>query len=236
MGDETPGGPVGAGEYVVEAGECLESIAFAHGLLWEGIWSHPENADLKQARAEHNILLPGDRLFVPKAEPKSIDAVTDQRHAFRRKGCMSRLHIQIVEWLGAEGADAETGSLRPQPRPEVPYVLAIDGQLLSGQTDSDGWIDQPIRPSARRGRLILEPGTERAYETTLLVGGLDPIDAESGVCQRLANLGFLSTDASPSDSQELQDAVRDFQMANGLEASGFVDEETRAKLKSVHGS
>src|SRR3982750_635578 len=87
--DTKPGGPVGDGSYLVQQGDCLESIAFAHGLDWQTMWLAPENAVLRDAR-NANILLSGDRLFVPAIRPKSVDCATDKVHSFVRKGVPSR--------------------------------------------------------------------------------------------------------------------------------------------------
>jgi hypothetical protein len=262
---DTSSGPVGDGEYYVAEGDCIESIAFARGIPWTRIWDHPENAALKEARRDPNILLPGDRLFVPDPELKNVAAATDKRHKFRRMGAASRLRIRIVEWMWENAGEARDGSpadgdappdaqsgapdppadsearpnggtARARPRASLPYLLIIDGQSFSGQTDSDGWIDRLIAPDARQGKLILEPGTERAYETAVVLGGLDPPASQSGVCQRLMNLGFASDAGLQPESEEFQDAVRAFQAANGLESTGQLDEQTRGKLLGAHGS
>jgi hypothetical protein len=231
-------GPLGDGNYCVEQGECVQSIAFARRMHWKTIWDDPRNAILKQAR-DPNILLPGDRLHVPDPEPKTVDAETDRRHTYVVEGIWSRVHIRMVEWAPApEQPDNEPdgGMMEAKPRAHVPYVLVIEERSFSGTTDADGWIDHVISPGARQGKLILEPGTSRAYTLPLLLGGLDPMPAASGVCQRLANLGFgADTDLQP-DSAEFQDAVQAFQTANGLEPSGVVDAETRAKLQELHCS
>jgi hypothetical protein len=246
--------PVGDGEYCVQQGECLESIAFSRRLNWKQIWDDPRNAALKQTRSP-NILLPGDRLYVPDLETKSFDAVTDRRHTFVLEGVWSRLHIRVVEWIQADveqqhdtadpvgtdgssaGHEPNKAALQARPRAHVPYVLTIDkAQWFSGRTDSDGWIDHAVSPGAQQGELLLEPGTERAYKLQLLLGGLDPIAAHSGICQRLANLGFCPCADLQSGSPEFQDAVRAFQTANGLESTGLLDQETRARLNDIHGS
>lgn len=231
---EGVGVPVGDGEYTVQEGECVESIAFARGLAWKAIWGDSRNSAVKQARQDPNVLLPGDRLHVPDPESKWIEGTTDQRHEFVRQDVPSRVHIRIVEWIESDQPDE--GEAQVRPRAELPYVLEVDGKSSSGSTDPDGWIDRVISPGAREGKLILEPGTERAYEIRLALGGLDPVDAESGVCQRLVNLGFASGPGLASDSTAFQDAIRAFQAANGLESTGVVDSPTRDRLKSVHGS
>src|SRR5580698_7288211 len=42
--------PVGQGNYVVQPGDCMDSIAFGTGFLWTTLWDLPDNADLKSQR------------------------------------------------------------------------------------------------------------------------------------------------------------------------------------------
>ena len=58
-------------DYPVKQGDSLASIAFDHGLFWQSVWNHPNNARLKQQRGSPNILKPGDVVFVPD-ENRSI--------------------------------------------------------------------------------------------------------------------------------------------------------------------
>jgi hypothetical protein len=95
---------------------------------------------------------------------------------------------------------------------------------------------QAISPGAQSGKLIIEPGTGEAYEIPLVLGGLDPLNSASGVCQRLANLGFADRGGYAPDSQEFQDALRAFQAANGIDETGLADSITTAKLKDLHRS
>ncbi len=227
--------PAGNGDYVVSEGECLESIAFNRRLLWQTIWNHPNNKSLKEAR-DRNILLPGDRLFIPPVDPKSLDAATEVRHKYVRKGLQSRFRIQILEWVRSDSEDSDDDSVFSRPRPQVPYVLVIDGQSTSGTTDAEGWIDEPISPGAVGGSLTLDPGTPQAYSRSVVLGGLDPLDAASGICQRLANLGFLANPSCPSDSPEFQDALKAFQSANHLNPTGTADGDTLSRLQQIHNS
>lgn len=236
-GDSGPesAGPLGGGPYLVEQGDCLESIAFARGLLWKTVWNAPENADLKNAR-NSNILLPGDRLFIPAIRPKLADCAVDQKHQFIREGVSSRLRVRVFEWVWPDSArPGEDAPAEVRPRSDVPYALQIDGSLISGYTDGDGWIDTPISPGARGGSLTLEPGTPQSQRVSLVLGGLDPAAADSGVSQRLANLGF-DPNTTDRDSDEFKDAVSTFQAALGIEATGTLDDDTMKQLNSMHCS
>src|SRR5512136_2677724 len=88
-------GPVGSGEYTVQAGECLSSIAYEHGLTWQKIWNDPGNAEVKNTRKDPNILYPGDRLHIPEIEQREESCVTEKVHRFVRKGVPEQLNIII---------------------------------------------------------------------------------------------------------------------------------------------
>lgn len=94
-------------------------------------------------------------------------------------------------------------------------------------------IDHEIPAGARAGRLILEPGTPNETILPLNLGHLDPVDAVSGVKQRLANLTFecgSGDDLTP----ELAGALRMFQQKNGLEITGEIDQATKDALAKLH--
>jgi hypothetical protein len=68
----------------------------------------------------------------------------------------------------------------------------------------------------------------------LNIGGLDPIDTDSGTAQRLSNLGYLVLDDDDLDPELLRLAVQDFQADNDLPSSGE-RADIEAKLAEVYG-
>ncbi len=69
------------------------------------------------------------------------------------------------------------------------------------------------------------------------VGHLDPVEERSGARRRLEHLGYLS--AGPlvgDDTERLRLAVEAFQRANGLPATGALDEVTERALTRAHGT
>ena len=107
-------GPIGAGDYVVKQGECLDSIAFAHGFLRDTLWNDAANAEIKSVRTDPNVLLQGDRLTIPNLRGKEETGATKKRHLFNRKGTPIKLRLQL---LGE----------KDKPRSKEPYLLEIDG-------------------------------------------------------------------------------------------------------------
>ena len=117
------------------------------------------------------------------------------------------------------------------------YHLEVDGTIVkTDSTDGDGRIEVELPPKARRGRLIIRPGTAEERVLPLDLGGMDPISEISGVRKRLANLGYPCQATGDKMTDDLESALRQFQQKNGLDVSGKIDEATKSKLKDRHGS
>ena len=68
---------------------------------------------------------------------------------------------------------------------------------------------------------------------SLRLGHLDPLSTNTGLQQRLTNLGY----PVPVDGEigpETQSALRSFQIVHGLSVTGQPDDATRAKLGETH--
>ena len=216
----TARGPIGAGAYTIQDGDCIDSITYSTGHVWRTIWGHPANAVLRTSRVSHNLLLPGDQLFIPSKTLKEISRPVDARHKFVRKGTPAKLRVQLLE--------------AGMPRANQSYRLVIDGDVHTGTTDSDGWIEVAIPPTAQTGELTVGNNPLRPpYQ--LVLGGMDPITEPSGIQKRLRNLGFPCEVTS-----ELDDATRAalamFQKGEDLDATGDPDHDTLDKLKKRYGS
>jgi N-acetylmuramoyl-L-alanine amidase len=212
--------PVGEGDWVVRQGDALESIAERTGFFWDTIWSADENADLRKARKDPHVLLPGDRVHIPELRRRDESGGSDQRHRFRRKGVPSKLRIVFETEEGA--------------RANEPYELELDdGTLLEGQTDGEGVIEHPISPNARKATLRIGDPPEE-YELGL--AHLDPVDSIKGQQARLANLGLYTRTVDGKANASLASALRLFQETHELEISGTADQATRDKLIEIHGA
>jgi hypothetical protein len=215
----TSGGPVGDGNYEVQQGDCLESIAYEHGFFWETLWHLAENADLKRERKDPNVLLSGDKVFIPAKREKIARGSTQERHRFRRKGVPSRLCLIVTD------EDDE-------PRRYTPYRITIDGQSRRGATNREGLVDEPIPPNAKAAELVVGEG-EDAEEYELELGALDPPDQLTGIQGRLTNLGY---DAGPADGHlgpRTRMALEQFQRVHQLEPTGEPDRRTQQKLEEM---
>jgi hypothetical protein len=211
--------PLGEGEYEVDQGECVASIAFEHGHFWETIWNDPANLDLKNARGNPYVLLPGDRLHIPPLQAKVESGSTEQRHRFKRKGVPEKLHIRILDENG-------------KPLSGVNYSIEVDGHLTASATDAEGNIVHYIPPNARYGTILL-PKLNR--EIPLSLGWLDPAMELSGVQARLNNLGYDAGEEDGRWDDSVREAIWQFQQVNNLPVTGELDEMTRSKLTQLYG-
>lgn len=226
VGDASEVEPVGEGGCVVRPGDGMASIAFARGFFWETLWNHPANAALKAARRTPEILLPGDRVTVPPLRPKVVAAETARRHVFRRRGVPARIRFCLRDGEGRPWADRR-------------YVLEVGERRFDQRTGADGMIDHPAPPSAALARLSFWPaeaGYPEEVSWTLHVGHIDPIETLRGVQARLTNLDFDCRGEEGRAGERTRAAVARFQATHGLEATGDIDDATRAKVLEVYGA
>ena len=205
--------------YIVRQGDCIESIARCFGFFWRTIWYHPSNSEMRNQRHNPNNLLPGDTVYIPEKREKQESGATEQKHRFLTKGVPSKLRIRLL------GDDDEAIA-------DTSYLLKIDGQLFSGETDQNGWLEHTIPPTAKRGKLTVENGVG---EFELDLGYLDPPETISGVQARLNNLGFYCGAVDGLWGPMTAAALKSFQLINSIELTSKPDKMTIAVLKKLHG-
>lgn len=163
----------------VSPDDCISSIALRYGFSNHTIWNHPQNRDLRERRGDPDVLLPGDKLYIPDLTSKSHSAAVDTRHRFRRRSVPAK--FTMVLRRGDE------------PRANIKYRLDLDGRLVKGSTNAKGVLEAFIPPNITRGRLFIDDTSEHY---TLEFGRLDPVSEDSGVRQRLENLRYVRPNAS----------------------------------------
>ncbi|MEM7199357.1 MAG: peptidoglycan-binding domain-containing protein [Planctomycetota bacterium] len=211
----------------VRDGDCIDSIAFRHGLLPDTVWSHPENADLRKAREDPNLLLAGDEVFVPELAVRRESGSTGSRHRFVRKAVPSSVAFRVLH--GRE------------PVSEARYILTVDGVSTEGETDESGKVEMQIPPDAEEAVLQVFEKDDGGVETELVyefaLGGLDPFDHPAGQQERLQNLGFSCDPDEPGEIGEgTRAAVVEFQRKFELSVTGELDDATDAKIRELHGA
>jgi hypothetical protein len=201
-------------------GESLHSLAVATGHRWETLWDHPENAELRSRRKSPDILLPGDRVFIPAIEPCDATIPTDRRTRFRRRSVPAKLRLVFHDL--------------DRPRADAPFVLDLDGRVETGATDANGMIERWVSPFAERVRVrFLDDVTATIHEFS--IRGLDPHDSDSGALHRLRQLGYAVAETAVDDKQ-LRACLRLFQADAGLPVTEVLDAATKDALERGHGS
>ncbi|MFO0612098.1 MAG: hypothetical protein U0414_05910 [Polyangiaceae bacterium] len=206
---------------IARQGDCVYSIAAAHGVGdVQSILDHPDNHELFQGTGRSaGILARGDVVTVPVQRNQHS---VSQDQTLRVQATPPRTRLKLV--------------LKDQARSPLAnesVVLRVPGseQTRQATTDGDGLLDEPV-PARARAILVEIP---RLHETLLVqLGHMDPLEDESGVRKRLANLNYLPPSAEATDD-ELAAAIALFREDHGLAADGEESELLQA-LEAAHGS
>lgn len=214
--------------HVVKAGEHIGAIALKYGFEnFSVLWEHPENADLKSKRGTPFLLAPGDELFVPDHVRLVFSRSTDASHDIHVHVDEMALHLRLL------GLDSK-------PQKDKPVVVRVDppetgaASVLAEQsltTNGEGKVSVDMAKHVLVGSLQVGE-----LEFAMHIGMLDPIEEDSGLAQRLTNLGyFVPPDLDDADPDELQSAIEEFQCDHGLKVTGQ-RADVESKIKELHGS
>jgi N-acetylmuramoyl-L-alanine amidase len=207
-------------DYKVKQGDCLSSIAYAHGFFWRTLWQLDDNSDLRDERGSPNILYPGDTVVIPPLRMRDEDCSTDARHRFRFKGVPAKLNLRFLE-------DGE-------PLAGEPYQLRIDGAVVDAppNLDDDGRLSVVIPPNAR---LVEYRFSDSEEWIAVDLGTLDPASKVSGIQARLNNLGYEAGGVDGIAGPRTAAALARFQEDQGIDITGDLDDDTRDHLVKAHG-
>lgn len=204
--------------HVVQEGEHLGQIAAKYGFLrMDTLWDAPENADLKKKRENPNVLLAGDQVVIPDKQARSVNAPTEMKHKFVARPQMLHLRVRVLD-------------SHDEPLKSADCELTIDGKTSKLTTDGDGYVETDVPMDASEGTLR---AGDVEYE--LDIGGLDPVDTDSGLRARLNNLGYWAGDPDDPDEHSLAFAIELFQADYGLTIDATKRDEVIQKLEDEHG-
>src|SRR5262245_25636870 len=170
------------GNYVdVKPGDYISKIAYQHGFAdYRTVWNLGDNSELKQKRKNPSVLLPGDRVFLPEWAEKADSGATDKRHIFKLHAPPLMLRIVIR-------------NIDDQPMKKTLCRLEVEQEIYSLTTNDSGMIEHVIPKNAEHGKLqVFDDEGQLAFQYTLLIGHLNPIDVESGERARLNNMGYFA--------------------------------------------
>jgi hypothetical protein len=207
-------------QYIARQGDCISSIASKNGYLWETLWEHPDNAELKKRRKDPNILLPDDIVVIPERRIKEYSRGTEEIHEFVLHTRLTKTTLRLLQ-------DGE-------PRESVSYNFRCGNFFAEGKSDSDGYLTFQVPASVTNGALTVIDKHNATETFNINIGHLDPIEEITGVQKRLKNLGFKCKETGKSDDAT-NSAVSAFREKHKLEGEG-IDDKLRDKLKTIHGS
>jgi hypothetical protein len=207
--------------YVVRQGDYLTKLAATMGFDRDAVWNDDANRELRDRRPNHDILQPGDVLYVPTPQAETGPQVSPNTHN-RFKARIPTVDVKL-RLRGAGNAALASKA----------YEVYGTGRLIEGTTDGEGVAAFSVPVRVRTVSLVL---TESRQAYALRIGDMDPIEETTGVRKRLEHLGYLS--ARPEDGTDLalREGVRRFQASAQLTASGEIDQATRDALVRAHGS
>ncbi len=211
--------------YTVVQGDCLSSIALAHGFAdWRTIYNHDNNAEFRRLRPNPNLIYPGDQVFIPETDTRNESVGVDNWHEFKIQGQKTYARVRLL--------DGDLAALQGKK-----YKLEVGSIVKEGTLGSNGLTEQEIPADAPAARLTLwmtDDTSRPGIIWDLRLGEMDPVEQPTGVQARLKNLGY---DPGPIDGDigdTTRAAIKAFQGKMGLTVNGQPDDATRAKLKEVH--
>lgn len=197
----------------LEAGQCIDSIAYKEEVPAAAIWDHPENQELKEQRKDPNVMMPGDPVHIPDPTMATFEGKqTGLTHVFQRSLPKKKFVFEVV---GHEALEY-TG-----------YKVEVDGALVK-TGDNEARVSCMIAANAQNATITLKykrviPGTgavggEHVY--TVRLGRLRPLDTPEGQEDRLKNLGFGQRVVHRGGAAQVPtfpEAMELFQTSNGIE-------------------
>ena len=190
------------------------------------LWEHPQNAELKSLRKDPTLLAPGDKVFIPDRVQLVFTRATHDSYDFRVRRDKLSLKLQLFDFGGTA-------------RKNTPVVLNVETPATGAAsakgaipvaTDGDGRLSVDIATQVSTGTLEVD-----GVEVPLRIGELDPIETETGVAQRLGNLGYPVPAEPKKDPQQMRLVLEEFQVDNDLKPTGE-RADVEPKLKEVYGS
>ena len=209
----------------VKQGDCMSSYAKKYGFHDpDVIYSHEDNATLKQVRDNLHLLKKGDKVKIPEKVKKQESCAAGASYSFKVKGLVTQFKL-IVE-------DFEGNALSAKK-----YDLEIGRTTILGTTGGDGLVEQNIDAAEKRGKLTvwLDDEKTKSIVFPLSIGSLDPYKENAGVQSRLNNLGYTCGKVDGKIGDRTKAAIKAFKTNNGLDKDDVLDDTTKNKLKEVFG-
>ncbi|MGF6516713.1 type VI secretion system secreted protein VgrG [Pseudomonas sp. BT76 TE3572] len=141
--------------------------------------------------------------------------------------------------LDAPGKSFRIQMKRPYEKKGIagqPYVLEVDGVTYKGTTSADGFVDQPVPPSAKKGKLTFYPfGTEsQPWIWELDLSAQSDASDIKGLQSRLKNLGFYNGKIDGENGPKTKYATRCFHRSCELTDKDYLSATDIKRLQEQH--
>ncbi len=213
--------------YVIRQGDYLTKLGHTMGFDPELVWGHGKNAELRERRANKDLLHPGDIVWIPPSPDKKRLAI--------RSGAANRYIARIPKKPVEVRVQVGGEPLADEPA----VILGVGPDPIETKTYEDGWIRTEVQVHVREVEVILP---RKARTLRVRVGDLDPINTVNGLRKRLQHLGFYQPTKVGVENQDASDpgaligALKAFQSARNIQPTGKLDDETKGALLAKHGS
>lgn len=213
--------------HTVQQGENLSTIARQYGFSrYQTIWDDPSNEALRSNRRSPHVLYPGDEISIPDKDEKTKTASTN------------KVHRIVVYRPAAEKLKLKVLYENRKPLKGWRCELHVGDATFDGEVKSNGSVDLLLRDTeATEGTLKLyaPDASTAAYEYTLHLSQLDPIDSISGIQARLNQIGILCGEVDGEMGPKTEKAVKEFQWHYKLDVDGDPGPQTQDKLFDIYG-
>jgi type VI secretion system secreted protein VgrG len=117
-----------------------------------------------------------------------------------------------------------------------PYVLEVDGVTYKGTTSAEGYIDQPVPPSAKKGKLTFYPFGSGAlpWIWELDLSTQSEASDVKGLQSRLKNLGFYNGKIDGENGPKTKYATRCFHRSCELTDKDYLSASDIKRLQAQH--
>lgn len=213
--------------YVIKQGDYLAKLAYKFGFDADAVWGDDKNADLRQARSDHNILAPTDILYIPDPDdPVPITLQTGTTNSFVSSVPTKIVTIRFMD----DNLASQSCTIA-----ELDYLIGLT-------TDSEGILEFEA-PVTLKVATVTFPEVEGGATCACGIGQLDPINTLSGIWQRLQNLGYVDHGLAfdPTNVEAIRDGLRALKYSSpegpgGSEGSGDSDSDESGDSDSAPAS
>jgi uncharacterized protein involved in type VI secretion and phage assembly len=208
--------------YVVKQGDYLTKLAFTYAFDEDAVWNDPKNRELKESRKSGNLLHPGDVLHFPRPKREGLALRKGTENHYEAKVPTTTVKLTFKDAKG--------------PFADEPYTVEGIGAPVEGKSGGDGSVTLEVPLHVREAKIVF---TQKRIAFPVGVGDMDPINEPAGVRKRLEHLGYREKSEGIGEADtDARDkaAIALFQQAQGLPATGEIDDATRGALEEAHGS